>query len=255
MSKINRILGEWQPGDVHTLKWFASRGVQQRTAYGYSETGALKKIGAGVFARPLDKLSWLGAVRALQKELKISIHVGAKTALELHGSAHNLQASTEPQIDLILAPKTGIPTWVKNNDWDAHFLFRRSNLISAKQDLVQTTSHGISIAIASREQAILELLDTLELSNGFETAENYLSGLLNLRPKAMQALLEKCTSVKVKRVFLFLAESMELPIFKKLDLTRIDLGKGKRVLVKGGDFNSKYQITVPKKDREGKSVF
>ena len=27
------------------------------------------------------------------------------------------------------------------------------------------------------------------------------------------------------------------------------------VLVKGGDFNSKYQITVPKKDREGKSVF
>ena len=33
---------------------------------------------------------------------------------------------------------------------------------------------------------------------------------------------------------------------KKLNLGNINLGKGKRVIVKGGHLDQKYQITVPK---------
>ena len=32
---------------------------------------------------------------------------------------------------------------------------------------------------------------------------------------------------------------------KKLDLSKVDFGKGKRMLVRGGRFDSKYNITVP----------
>ena len=32
----------------------------------------------------------------------------------------------------------------------------------------------------------------------------------------------------------------------KIDLTKVNFGKGKRVVVKGGILDSKYQITVPK---------
>ena len=32
---------------------------------------------------------------------------------------------------------------------------------------------------------------------------------------------------------------------KKLDVSRVSFGKGKRMLVKGGRFNAKYNITVP----------
>lgn len=255
MSKINHILGEWQPGDVHTLKWFAARQVQQRTAYKYHETGALKKIGTGVFARPHDKLLWVGAVRTLQEELKLNLHVGSKAALELQGSAHYLQASKRPNIEVIVATKTSIPIWVKNNDWGVNFEFQRSSLISGSQELVPYEDKGITISISSREQAILEFLSTVDLSKSFETAENYLSGLLNLRPKVLQSLLERCNSVKVKRVFLFLSETMELPFFQKLDIEKINLGTGKRVIAKAGNLNHKYQITVPRQYGEAKNVF
>ena len=66
----------------------------------------------------------------------------------------------------------------------------------------------------------------------------------------MQDLLERCSSVKVKRVFLFLAEKLELPFFLKLKLDDVDIGSGKRVIVKGGKYDAKYLITVPREDDE-----
>ena len=61
----------------------------------------------------------------------------------------------------------------------------------------------------------------------------------------MQSLLERCASVKVKRLFMVLAESCQHPWVKKLDLSKVDFGKGKRMLVRGGRLDSKYNITVP----------
>jgi Transcriptional regulator, AbiEi antitoxin, Type IV TA system len=58
-----------------------------------------------------------------------------------------------------------------------------------------------------------------------------MEGLTNLRPQQVQALLKACTSVKVKRLFLFLAEKAKHDWFEYLDLTKIDLGKGKRSVV------------------------
>ncbi len=71
-SKINQILTKWLHGDVHTLSWFEENGVSQRVAYGYSE-GGIQKIGPGAFSLPDDKLSWFGAVRAVQQELHMPI--------------------------------------------------------------------------------------------------------------------------------------------------------------------------------------
>ncbi len=63
----------------------------------------------------------------------------------------------------------------------------------------------------------------------------------------MQKLLEDCTSVKVKRVFLYLSEKLNQSYFARLNLSKIDLGKGKRQIVKNNaQFDKKYQITVPK---------
>lgn len=66
-----------------------------------------------------------------------------------------------------------------------------------------------------------------------------------LSPKNVQRLLEECRSVKVKRLFLFMAEKARHAWFEALDLDRIDLGSGKRVIAKGGVYNKKYQITIP----------
>ncbi len=250
MTKINKILAKWLPGDVHTLRWFESHGISQRIAYGYSKSGALRKIGPGVFSLPDDKLNWRGAIRAMQEELSAPVHVGGRTALELQGAAHNITNAMRPRILIIATKRVAVPTWVKDNDWNADLIFRQSSLFSGNGSFTKLTNNGITIKLSSREQAILELIDALDLSTSFETAESYLSSLMTLRPRELQSLLEQCSSFKVKRVFLYLADRLELPFFSKLNLDSISLGSGRRVIVKGGHWNAKYMITVPKEESE-----
>jgi len=66
-----------------------------------------------------------------------------------------------------------------------------------------------------------------------------------LRADVVQSLLEQCASVKVKRLFLHLAEKHNHAWFKSLDLAKVSLGSGKRMLVPGGRLDPKYLITVP----------
>lgn len=83
--------------------------------------------------------------------------------------------------------------------------------------LLQQESN-LKLHVSSRELAILELIDELDLSNSLDTVENYAESLNTLRAKVVQELMEECQSVKVKRV-----------------------------VVEGGSYNKKYKITV---DRE-----
>jgi hypothetical protein len=70
--------------------------------------------------------------------------------------------------------------------------------------------------------------------------------LNGLRPNLLQQLLEENNSVKVKRLFLYMAEKAGHSWFNDLNLERIDLGKGKRSNVKDGVYDPKYQITIPR---------
>ncbi|MFX8825011.1 type IV toxin-antitoxin system AbiEi family antitoxin domain-containing protein, partial [Acinetobacter baumannii] len=74
----------------------------------------------------------------------------------------------------------------------------------------------------------------------------FMESINKVRPIVVQKLLEACTSIKVKRLFLYLAEKANHSWLQHLDLEKIDLGKGKRSIVKDGAYNSKYQITVSK---------
>ena len=70
--------------------------------------------------------------------------------------------------------------------------------------------------------------------------------MTTLRPKLMQTLLEACGSVKVKRLFLYLAERAKLPVMTHLDTSRFNLGKGDRSLTRRGRYVAKYQLLLPK---------
>jgi hypothetical protein len=77
-----------------------------------------------------------------------------------------------------------------------------------------------------------------------------MGNLVTLRPDTVQGLLEACHSVKVKRLFLYMAESQEHSWLARVNLSKVDLGKGKRVIIPHGRYDQKYRITVPV-DREG----
>lgn len=70
--------------------WSKENSVSQRVACRYSECRSIQKIGVGAFSIPHAELSWLDAIRAMQQERQLPIPVGARTALELYGAAHNI---------------------------------------------------------------------------------------------------------------------------------------------------------------------
>ena len=91
----------------------------------------------------------------------------------------------------------------------------------------------------------MEVISYLDLKDSFEILERYFEGLLSLRGTLVQKLLESCSSVKVKRVFLYMANKLKLPVMKSLNTCRIQLGYGKRVISKKGKLDKTYNITVP----------
>ena len=92
---------------------------------------------------------------------------------------------------------------------------------------------------------MLELLDELPNRETFHQTDMLMEGLVSLRPKRMSRLLGECRSVKVKRLFLWFAERHGHAWLERLDRHGVDLGKGKRMLVRGGKLDSKFQITIP----------
>jgi hypothetical protein len=65
----------------------------------------------------------------------------------------------------------------------------------------------------------------------------------------VQSLLENCNSIKVKRFFLYFAERFWPALVPKLDLKKINLGNGKRVIGRGGRYryHPKYMLSLPEK--------
>ena len=101
------------------------------------------------------------------------------------------------------------------------------------------------MTVSTPERAILELLDELPERETFHQVDVLMEGLRNLSPKRLQALLVDCKSIQVKRLFFWFAERHQHAWLRRLDRTAIDLGKGKRMIVRGGKLDTKYNITVP----------
>ena len=99
--------------------------------------------------------------------------------------------------------------------------------------------------MSTPERAILELLDEVPERETFHQADKLMEGLRTLSPRRLQKLLEDCRSIKVKRLFLWFAERHRFRWKRQIQEDRIDLGKGKRMLVRGGKLDAKYLITVP----------
>ena len=261
MSKLNKILLQWLPNDVHSLAWMAQNGVgskqAQSWAWRYYKRGVLKKIGPGIYKRAHDTPHWLAVVRLLQEELGKSLHISGRTALELRGEAHHIPLAARPVVFLLsYDKKCSLPKWVRHTGAQCHFNFRNSSLfkpdfiLAHKNTLLQTyqDAGGLHAPYSCRELAVLEFFDLVSFQNDFdfEDATNYLELLFGLRSDVLQILLENCKSIKTKRVFLYLSEKLNMSYFKHLNLNTIDLGTGKRQLVKGlVRFDKKYQITVP----------
>ena len=242
---------KWPPRTVITSDWLSEQGVYKQLADSYEKSGWLERISRGAYKRKGDKVSWPGGLYALQELQDLSVHVGGKTALELQGYSHYIRMDDTQPVVLWKTPDVRLPNWFHSYDWNTSIEVRSVTLFdSSIYALSQTKVDNIKIEVSAPERAVLEYLHDVPKYEGIDEANYIMEGLTSLRPSVLQELLESCKSIKTKRLFLYMADHHNHPWFKRLDLSSIPLGKGKREIIKGGKLDKKYQIVVPDLKRE-----
>lgn len=244
-SKINHLLTTQPKGIVLLSSWLTENGYSPELQKRYRKSNWLTSIGSGAMIRNGDEVDYLGAVYALQKQAGLSIHPGAKNALLLQGKGHYLEVG-RGKVNLFGGKGETLPAWFKSRQWEVNIDYHATSFLPANFGLMKYGTNNFSIDISGPVRAMMECLYLAPTK--FDLVESYhlMEGLNTLRPDQVQLLLESCTSVKVKRLFLYLAEKAGHQWFSKINLNTVDLGSGKRSIIKNGIYISKYEITVSK---------
>jgi len=236
---------------IATKKWLSTEGVNRHSLDNALKSKKLKALGVGVYARTGMPVPWEGMVCSLQRMSVTPVHVGGLTALELLGFGHYLSSSKERTIHLYSEAK--LPAWLAKLKQRGTFRWHGTKTLWEAKLLVkekvvkeyQWQEDLPPLMISSPEKACLEMLMDVPKTVSFEHADQLMQGLTSLSPRKLEVLLNACRHVKVKRLFFWFADRQGYTWLKKLDYQDFDLGKGKRVVAKGGKLDKKYQITVP----------
>lgn len=249
-----------------TKQWLKKQSPQfdRHAVDNLLKSNQLKSLAPGVYVRPGTHMTWQGAVAALQTIFGTDLSVGGLTALELQGFAHYLPLSRQRTVHLY--GKDALPSWLNHALPAVHFVRHNglsslggSGFVYREYDPLERTLTDVDVpgqrqgswpfTLSSPERAYLEVLMDVPETVSFEHANQLLQGMTTLSPRRMEQLLRKCTSVKVRRLFYWMAERNDYTWFKKLPapkaLDALGLGSGNRVLAKDGRLDSKYRITVP----------
>jgi hypothetical protein len=248
-SKINQLLSSQPLGVVMQSFWLAEQGYSLDLQKRYRNSNWLKSIGTGAMIRAGDQVSYEGAIYALQQQNGSAVHPGGRTALSLLGKSHYLELATN-KVTIFAYKGEKLPGWFRKHDWGVKVEYYPSSFLPADIGLTNMEIKSFSIKISGAARAVMECLYQAPEKQSLLECYELMEGLNNLRPTDLQPLLEKCQSVKVNRLFMYLAEKAGHEWFKYLDINKIDLGKGKRSIVKNGVYISKYKITVPKELEE-----
>jgi hypothetical protein len=245
-SKINRLLASVPAGTPVTSAWLLSQGVSPQLAHRYKLSGWLEPLGRGAWVRMGSKVSMVGAIFALQKQLSIKVYPAARTALELQGRAHYVPVG-QPVLQFSLESGQYLPAWFNRQPFaQNHRVINSSALFDpAYAGLVDWSGEDITIKTSSAERAMLEYCYLLPKYTDFEEARQLMEGLTTLRFELIQSLLHACKSIKTKRLFLALASMVGHAWYERLDIESVNLGTGNRSVFANGALHPKFKITVP----------
>lgn len=269
-EKLNWLQRYLPEGLLADAAWLEDHGYSGALRNKYVAHGWLDRVARGVYRRPPPQLSdgsaargvsWESVVISLQTLLDAKFVVGGRTALELQGFAHYLSSAPQREVHLYGTDKR--PAWILKLHLESRFVLHNAKRLFPNDVVMDADRKGNDVlvcssyvqqrwgkwewpfVVSSSERAILELLDEMPERETFHQTDMLFEGLRNLSPRKLQPLLHACRSVKVKRLFLWFAERHRPPWLTALDRSGIDLGKGKRMLVKAGKLDAKFNITVP----------
>jgi len=243
-------------GMIATRKWLSSQGMNRHAIDNALKSKKLESLAVGVYTRSGFPVSWQGIVYSLQRMCDQPIYLGGLSALEQLGFGQYLSVAKVQNIHLY--SETRFPSWLGKILHDVNFKWHGTKKLWPDVSLVKYSEEEENylrevnwhqnlppLKISCPEKAYLEILMDVPKSISFDHANELIQGMTSLSPKKLEALLKSCRSVKVKRLFFWFAEKQKYTWFKKLDIEKFDLGKGKRVIAESGKLDKKYLITVP----------
>ena len=159
--KLNRFMVSTPSGVVLTSEWLEEQGISPKLAWWYVHSGLLERLGMKAYKKAGDTIAWSGVVTALQSQLHLPLHVGAKTALQLLGRTHFVPIQGIQQVMLFAELGTRMPTWLSKKLSDADFAIFRTSLFNTKDKslgIIERPVGGVTLRLSCPERAILELL-------------------------------------------------------------------------------------------------
>ena len=166
----------------------------------------------------------------LQNELGLRIFYGGRTALRYD---FNLSYGVLYPRQEVVFYDDPVPQWFKDHNWaktlDYDYpkfkvYYFSNNFLPKNIAYIEFPTEHYDIWMSSHERGLLE---TIYLIDGYEDPFDvccHMDIASELNPDLLQLLLENCTNNRVKRWFLYLSEKYGHPYYKKLDLSRIELG-------------------------------
>jgi hypothetical protein len=244
-GKLQNLLQSWLPGVVASSSWLTEIGISRQLARTYKVNGWIVPFGYGAFSKPQDKIEWYGGLHTLQSQLRLNVHLGGKTALELQGVAHYLPMGRQ-NIDLLLSPDTRIPKWFLHHQWPEQVRATENSTLPEKIEIHDISMGNFSIQVSSRERAALELLSLTPRLYSFEEARIIMESLGTLRADVLTKLLSVCTSEKTKRLILYFGEMQNHAWRWKIDERKCEIGSSLlKIVSSNGKYNSKYNLFLP----------
>ncbi len=235
-------------GQIINRKWLLQKGFARSSVDYFVRSGKLTRIGHGVYRRPGPPLKWEHLLYSLQ-ELGFALHIGSRTALDLQGYAHYLSLGNTKNV-ITLHGYDKLPTWINSVDSDIRFTaYLQKGFSQLPENSLSTMTFGHwdwELRLSTAELALFELLSWIKDESDFSMADKYFESTTALRPRLINELLQTCTHIQTKRLFLWFSDRHDHQWNQSIERDKIDLGKGKRVVIKGGTLDKKYNITVPK---------
>jgi Transcriptional regulator, AbiEi antitoxin, Type IV TA system/Transcriptional regulator, AbiEi antitoxin N-terminal domain len=234
-------------GQLVNRAWLKARGADRPLIDSWLRSGKLIAVSHGVYRRSGPPLKWEQVVYSLN-EIGVRVHVGGRSALELQGLAHYLPLQGITQVSLYTTSR--VPSWVQNFSGEYTFTVHRRRLFKTLPSAALVSkSFGAwdwPVPYATVELALFELLADVRQASDFDFADKFFESATVLRPALIRELLLSCSHVLAKRLFLWFAARHKHAWFNKLDTKGVDLGRGKRLVIKGGALDTTYQITIPR---------
>ena len=130
--------------------WLQTQGISRSSIRDYVDRGWLERIGPRVYRRPSQltkaSLRWDVVVLSLQQIMHTPLHVGGRTAVELSGYAHYVEAGDTSRVYLY---GSGLPPGLQSCRYP---LSLRPALRDCLQTRVAALKRSVTICVLAKHQ-------------------------------------------------------------------------------------------------------